>query len=438
MAATAPKAKPRVSRTRRSPARPATKPRTTARQATARRATARQATARQATASQATARQATKRRTTARQATARRATATALKTTTGDGARGARAEAAAERRPVENAGHGRRLTAAFEALEAFPALAESRNRLLAVAAKENVATADIVTAVESDVALIIAVLRLANRVQSSRRRVDTVVAAVELLTPQTVQALATQLRTFDFFERASVWDAAPERFRLHALATQRAADRVAAEISYEQRDRLTVTSLLHDIGKLVLMFAYPGYPGQVHRGARTPRERIHQERRELGVDHALVGGVLARRWGLPPTVATVIERHHNPEAEGESAVVSLADMLAHYGQGAAVSPSEMLQTARIVGLGPKELRRVLYELPSASNQRPRHVDPCPLSSRELGVLQRLAEGKVYKQIAHELTLSTSTVRTHLHNIYGKLGAVDRAQAVLIATERGWL
>ena len=54
------------------------------------------------------------------------------------------------------------------------------------------------------------------------------------------------------------------------------------------------------------------------------------------------------------------------------------------------------------------------------------------------MLKRLAEGKVYKQIALELSLSTSTVRTHLHNIYGKLGAVDRAQAVLIATERGWL
>jgi DNA-binding NarL/FixJ family response regulator len=54
------------------------------------------------------------------------------------------------------------------------------------------------------------------------------------------------------------------------------------------------------------------------------------------------------------------------------------------------------------------------------------------------VLKRLAEGKVYKQIALELQLSTSTVRTHLHNIYGKLGAVDRAQAVLMATERGWL
>ena len=88
----------------------------------------------------------------------------------------------------------------------------------------------------------------------------------------------------------------------------------------------------------------------------------------------------------------------------------------------------MLQTARVLGLGPEELRRVMYELPSSAGQRQRHVDPCPLSGRELGVLQRLAEGKVYKQIAHELTLSTSTVRTHLHNIYGKLGAVDRAQA----------
>src|SRR4051794_24011691 len=65
----------------------------------------------------------------------------------------------------QNEGHGPRLTMAFEALEAFPALAESRTRLLSVIAKDHVATADIVSAVESDVALIIAVLRMANRAQ---------------------------------------------------------------------------------------------------------------------------------------------------------------------------------------------------------------------------------------------------------------------------------
>jgi putative nucleotidyltransferase with HDIG domain len=338
-----------------------------------------------------------------------------------------------------NEGHGRRLTAAFEALEAFPALAESRNRLLRVASAERISTGEMVAAVESDVALVISVLRLGNQVEGrTRGRVESVVKAVELLSPEAVQALATRARTYDFFERSSVWDAAPERFRLHGVATQRAADRLATETNYEHRDRLMVTALLHDIGKLVLMHAYPGYPGQVHGTARTPEDRIHRERRELGVDHALVGGVLARRWGLPKAVASVIERHHADDAAGEAAYVRLADMLAHYAQGGSVSPTELLKCARVIGLGPTELRKVMYDLPYPTTGRIRNVDPCPLSARELEVLKRLAEGKVYKQIAHELDLSTSTVRTHLHNIYGKLGAVDRAQAVLLATERGWL
>src|ERR1700683_4654359 len=262
---------------------------------------------------------------------------------------------AAAKKP--NPGPGRRLTMPLDALEGFPALAESRDRLLAVISRDHVATADVVTAVESDVALIIAVLRLANRAGDGRKRVDTAVGAVELLSPHTVQAVASRVRTFDFFERASVWDAAPERFRLHALATQHAADRLAAEVGYENRDRLTVTSLLHDIGKLVLLHAYPGYPSQVHRGARTPEERIPQAGRARGVAPALRGGVPIRRWGLPVTVSTPIERHHNPDVEGEAAFIRLADMLAHYEQGAQVSSTEMLTTARIIGIGPQELRR---------------------------------------------------------------------------------
>ncbi len=351
--------------------------------------------------------------------------------------RGAPDSSGTQRR--HNEGHGRRLTAAFEALEAFPALAESRDRLLRLVSAERISTGEVVAAVESDVALVISVLRLANQVEGrTRGRVESVVAAVELLSPEAVHTLASRARTFDFFERSALWDAAPERFRLHGVATQRAADRLATEAGYEHRDRLMVTALLHDIGKLVLTHAYPGYPDQVHGTARTPEERIHRERRELGVDHALVGGVLARRWGLPKSVASAIERHHADDADGEAAFVRLADMLAHYAQGGAVSPTELLKCARTIGLGPAELRTVMYDLPYPVAGRPRHVDPCPLSGREVEVLKRLAEGKVYKQIAHEMSLSTSTVRTHLHNIYGKLGAVDRAQAVLMATERGWI
>src|SRR5215204_2929337 len=112
-----------------------------------------------------------------------------------------------------NEGHGKRLTAAFEALEMFPALAESRNRVLALVAEERPSTGDVVRAIESDVALVIAVLRLANGVDSPRRGgVESIVAAVEVLSPESVRALATNTKTFEFFERARTWDAAPERF----------------------------------------------------------------------------------------------------------------------------------------------------------------------------------------------------------------------------------
>jgi putative nucleotidyltransferase with HDIG domain len=338
-----------------------------------------------------------------------------------------------------NEGHGRRLTAAFEALEAFPALAESRNRVLRLASQERPSVGEVVAAVESDIALVIAVLRLANqREGKGRGRITSVVQAVEVLSPEGVQLLARRATTFDFFERNGVWEGAPERFRLHGVATQRAADRLAREAGYEHRDQLLVTALLHDVGKLVLMHAYPGYPAQVHGSARTPEERVHRERRELGVDHGLVGGVLARRWGLPKSLASAIERHHSEDADDEAAFVRLADMLAHYAQGLPVTPSELLKGSRRVGLSLEQLRAVMFDLPFSTSDRQRTVDPCPLSGREVEVLKRLAQGKVYKQIAHELELSTSTVRTHLHNIYGKLGAVDRAQAVLVANERGWI
>ena len=76
-------------------------------------------------------------------------------------------------------------------------------------------------------------------------------------------------------------------------------------------------------------------------------------------------------------------------------------------------------------------------LPTSGGRRARSTRArCPRARSRSCAGSR--EGMVYKQIASELGLSTSTVRTHLHNVYGKLGAIDRAQAVLIATERGWI
>ena len=61
-----------------------------------------------------------------------------------------------------------------------------------------------------------------------------------------------------------------------------------------------------------------------------------------------------------------------------------------------------------------------------------------LSNREVEVLRLIANGKANKEIATELALSGETVKTHITHLMRKLGAADRAHAVTLAIEQGFL
>ena len=299
---------------------------------------------------------------------------------------------------------GARLAAAFEAVDRFPVLVESQARVMKAATAETARVGEIIEAVESDVALTVAVLRAANRA-GAPQGVATIPEAVEVVKSSGVLAIAGTASVFDFFEQNGNRDLRPERFRVHALATQRAADQVGRAVGWSDRDELAVAALLHDIGRLVIMNLHPGHRPYFDAVSNTPEQRIREERE------------LARRWNVPQAIAVAIERHHAEDAEGLAAMVGIADMVAHYSQGEAVAPEQLRAAAQRCGLDPESLRQLLYEMP---------------------YLRHLSEGMVYKQIAGEMQLSVSTIRTHLHNVYGKIGAVDRAQAVLAARDRGWI
>src|SRR6185312_1224874 len=333
---------------------------------------------------------------------------------------------------------GSRLAEAFEAVERFPVLIESRERVIAASTAETARVTELVEAVESDVSLTISVLRFANRSGLVAGGVAGIPDAVDVLKPSGVLAIAGTAPSFDFFESNGGWELKPERFRVHALATQRAADQIGRAVGWIERDEPAAAALLHDIGRLVISRLHPGYKVYFDAASRTPEQRLHDEREQLGIDHALVGGVLARRWNLPQRLAVAIERHHAEDADGLAAMVSAADMVAHYTNGESISPDRLMASCERIGLGQEALRDLLYELPLATADSGRISEPCPLSARELDVLRHLSEGMVYKQIATEMHLSVSTIRTHLHNVYGKIGAVDRAQAVLTARDRGWI
>jgi two-component system NarL family response regulator len=60
----------------------------------------------------------------------------------------------------------------------------------------------------------------------------------------------------------------------------------------------------------------------------------------------------------------------------------------------------------------------------------------PLTTREIEVLQLMAEGKSNKEIGAALFISEGTVKTHVNSIHEKLSVSDRTEAVIVALKRG--
>ncbi len=101
-------------------------------------------------------------------------------------------------------------------------------------------------------------------------------------------------------------------------------------------------------------------------------------------------------------------------------------------------PDELVRAIRQVHRGeptlePEIARKLLFELAHPPKQPPTQH---PLTGRELDVLRLIAQGKGNREIAEELVLSETTVRTHVSNILGKLHLASRTQAALYALKEG--
>jgi two-component system NarL family response regulator len=76
--------------------------------------------------------------------------------------------------------------------------------------------------------------------------------------------------------------------------------------------------------------------------------------------------------------------------------------------------------------------------PEVAGRLADRVSSPSLTSREVAVLELVAKGMSNKEIGAALFVSETTIKYHLKNIYAKLGASDRTEAALLATQRGIL
>lgn len=337
------------------------------------------------------------------------------------------------RAPRAEVGLGSALRA-FDDLPAFEPACEKA--LVAARADHAGAGGDLVSAIEGDTGLTVAVLRRAQTA-GARRAIANVPDAVSALGREQVEAVIESVPRVAFPWRTAQ-EALMYELRVHGQAVARAGDRIAQEVGFRARDDLIGAALLHDVGKLALARAVADDARRADPRTTSPEQRVREERRRLNIDHPTLGALLAKRWGLPPRLTRAFASHHTSDGEAHlTTLLRLADMVVRHAHGDTVDRRIMLRLASQCELPVHALRDVLFDLPQPGSQR-RRAEPSPLSRRETDTLRLLATGKVYKEIGTALGISASTVRTHLHSSYAKLNVEDRAQAVLRATEMGWI
>lgn len=95
-----------------------------------------------------------------------------------------------------------------------------------------------------------------------------------------------------------------------------------------------------------------------------------------------------------------------------------------------VSPSELTKAVRTVGAGrkyiPSDIAAVLSE----------NIGQEELTNSEQKILQKIVGGMSNKEIAFALDISENTVKTHVKNIFDKIGVSDRTSAATTAIRRG--
>ena len=134
-----------------------------------------------------------------------------------------------------------------------------------------------------------------------------------------------------------------------------------------------------------------------------------------------------------PDVRVVILTSHTADVEMIAALASGAD--AYCIKGTSLEQLEVAVNCANNGatyLDPQIARRVIGHLQYTHPTTPA-ID---LSNRELDILRLIVDGKSNPEIASELFLSVSTVKTHLRNIMNKLSVDDRVQAAVVALRTG--
>jgi putative nucleotidyltransferase with HDIG domain len=197
-------------------------------------------------------------------------------------------------------------------------------------------TRELASLILHDPALSARILRLANSAfYCFPAQVKTISHAIALLGTNLVTSLAIGINIFDTFTKGAKSEAILiNKLWTHSCGVGTLAKEIWIHRGYKEKECefAFLCGLLHDLGKVILYKTYPSHYGSIcaiPKSETDPAIFIY-EAENYGMNHAEIGEMMAKQWGFPLELASVIRRHHDPMASEMPMVraVMLADLLA--------------------------------------------------------------------------------------------------------------
>ena len=220
--------------------------------------------------------------------------------------------------------------------------------------------ARVVTLLRTDAVLTAEVLRLANSpLLGCRSEIKNILQALAFLGMERVNSLIVTTAM-----RGISGPAGGETSRAcwrHNLATAVICERLAPSLNMNG-ERAYVAGLIHDIGRLALLRAFPDYEKKLIEAASEGKNLNATEKGLYGMDHAEAGRWLLAQWGCPLDLQTVASLHETPAA----AVAVGRDRELVRLVGAASQAAQLMDFTEFPGMHESELPQIIEAIPEAT------------------------------------------------------------------------
>ncbi len=219
--------------------------------------------------------------------------------------------------------------------ENLPVLPQVVNQVLTLADDVNASSRSMEKLIECDAAIAAKILRVASSAFYGAAAVPTIGRAISILGMNTIRALVVGIAYQQVVAGRSVSTSFSKLdFWRHCMAAATASRILGKMLMPGKAEDLYCAGMLHDVGLLVLdRFAPSELDAAIQASLEDRIPLFMAEDHLYGLNHAVVGEILANKWNLSPLVHAAIRYHHDVCEDDEhhvtTCIVAASDYLAH-------------------------------------------------------------------------------------------------------------